>query len=156
MTGDADRVAAIRATIPSRWDWPAIRAGGGVALVFAVPLTLVSAVVDDQGLSTLLFFGALFGFVLGAGCAAWVQRTGTPMSHALVTAGGTYLLAQAVFVAIRLITGDEVRWFAVFFTLSLVLVAGLVGGILGSRLQAKGYHPSMHRDPFDDGRGSAA
>ena len=153
--GDAERVAKITATIPSRWDWPAIRAGGSVALVFAVPLTLLAALVDDDTLSTVLFFGALFGFVIGAGCAAWVQRTGTPMSHALVTAGGTYLLAQAVFVSLRLLTGGDVRWFAVFFTLSLVLVAGLIGGILGSRLQAKGYHPSMLRthDAGDHGPG---
>ena len=140
-TADPERAAARS----KRWDADAIRAGAGVSLLFAVPITVVAWIVDDSGLSALFFFGALFGFILGSGCAAWVQRTGTPMSHGLVTAGGTYVLAQAVFVAIRLISGGEVRWLGIFFTLNLVLLAGLVGGVLGSRLQAKGYHPSMQR-----------
>lgn len=129
-----------------RWDWLAIRAGGGVALVFAVPITIVGSIVDDPALNAVFFFGALFGFILGSGSTAWVQRVGTPYTHALLTAGGSYLLAQAVFVAIRLLTGGEVRWFAVVFTLSFVLLAGLIGGMFGSRLQARGYHPSVIRE----------
>ena len=128
-----------------RWDWWAIRAGGGVALVFAVPVTIIGSIVDDPALNAVFFFGAMFGFILGAGSAAWVQRLGTPYSHALLTAAGSYLLAQAVFVTIRLVTGGEVRWFAVVFTFSFVLLAGLIGGLFGSRLQAKGYHPSVAR-----------
>ncbi len=34
------------------------------------------------------------------------------------------------------------NWFGVFFTLSLVILAGVVGGILGSQLQARGFLPS--------------
>lgn len=128
-----------------RWDWPAIRAGGGVALVFAVPITVIGSIVDDSALNAVFFFGALFGFILGAGSAAWVQRVGTPYSHALLTAAGSYLLAQAIFVTVRLVTGGAVGWFRVLFTFSFVLLAGLIGGVLGSRLQAKGYHPSVVR-----------
>ena len=36
-------------------------------------------------------------------------------------------VAQGIFVVIRLIAGNEVNWFGVFFTLSLVLVAGVIG-----------------------------
>ena len=136
--------------IDGRWDTDALRAGAGVSLLFAVPITVSAWVVDDSGLSALFFFGALFGFIVGAGCAAWIQRVGAPLSHGLVTAGGTYLLAQAVFISIRLISGGEVRWLSIVFTLNLVLLAGLIGGLLGSRLQAKGYHPSMHRSPSDE------
>ena len=139
-----DPVARIQSVLPSRWDRQALVAGASVCLVFAIPFTVLGAVVD--GLRVASFFGALLGFVVGAGCAAWVQRTGTPMSHALVTAGGTYLAAQAVFVAVRLIAGRGVNWFAVFFTLSLVLVAGIVGGFLGNRLQARGIRPSIVGD----------
>jgi hypothetical protein len=152
VSGGDGHATEIVTTVPSRWDWAALRAGAGVALMFAIPITILASIVDDSGLSGLFFFGAWFGFVLGAGCAAWVQRSGTPMSHALVTAGGTYLLAQAVFVTVRLITDDEVRWFAVTFTFSFVLLAGLTGGFLGSRLQAKGYHPSMHSGDQRGGR----
>ncbi|MFZ1490792.1 MAG: hypothetical protein WAS51_12690, partial [Ilumatobacteraceae bacterium] len=88
-----------------------------------------------------LSFGAVLGFVLGAGVAAWHQRRGTPLSHGIVTAGGTYVAAQAVFVAVKLLRGDEVRWSAVLFNLTMALVAGVVGGFLGSHLQARGMSP---------------
>jgi hypothetical protein len=131
----------------SRFDPEAIRAGIGVCLILAVPLTLVAAFVDsdDSGLNALFFFGAMFGFVLGAGCAAWLQQRGTPMSHGIVTAMVAYLGAQVVFVSLRLLRGNSVDWFGVFFTLSLVMLAGVFGGLLGSSLQARGIVPSHRR-----------
>lgn len=142
-----DPLDQINAVLPGRWDWQALRAGASIALVFAVPLTVLAAVIDsDSGaLNALFFFGAMFGFILGGGCAAWVQRAGTPMSHGVVSAAGTYLVAQAVFVAIRLAGGDTVNWFSVFFTLGLVSVAGMFGGVLGNRLQQRGFVPSTAR-----------
>ncbi len=130
-----------------RWDLDAIRAGIGVCLISAIPLTLIAAVVDsnDAGLNALFFFGAMFGFVLGAGCAAWLQRRGTPLSHGIITAMVAYVGAQTIFVAIRLIRGNSVNWFGVFFTLSLVMLAGLFGGLLGSLLQARGVVPSSRK-----------
>jgi hypothetical protein len=131
----------------NRWDIQAVRAGIGVCLLLAVPLTLVAAFVDsdDTGLNALFFFGAMFGFVLGAGCAAWIQQRGTPLSHGIVTAMIAYLGAQAVFVTIRLAGGNDVNWFGVFFTLSLVMLSGLFGGLLGSLVQARGITPSSRR-----------
>jgi len=131
----------------NRFDPEAIRAGIGVCLILAVPLTLVAAFVDsdDSGLNALFFFGAMFGFVLGAGCAAWLQERGTPMSHGIVTAMVAYLGAQLVFVTFRLVRGESVNWFGVFFTLSLVMLAGVIGGLLGSSLQARGIVPSHRR-----------
>lgn len=140
----AEPLDKIRAVLPGRWDVDALRAGAGVALVFAIPLTVIAAIVDsdDNGTNALFFFGAMLGFVLGSGCAAWVQRTGTPLSHGIVTASGTYLAAQAVFIVVRLIGGNSVNWFRVFFTLTLVVGAGLIGGVLGNRLQRRGVVPS--------------
>ena len=131
----------------SRFDPEAVRAGIGVCLILAVPLTLVAAFVDsdDSGLNALFFFGAMFGFVLGAGCAAWLQQRGTPMSHGIVTAMVAYLGAQFVFVTFRLLRGDSVNWFGIFFTLSLVMLAGVIGGLLGSSLQARGIVASHRR-----------
>lgn len=130
-----------------RWDWDALRAGASVALVFAVPLTIVAAVVDEEkgGLRALLFFGAVLGFIIGAGCAAWVQRAGTPLSHGVLTASGTYLAAQAVFVTVALSSGKSVNWFSVFFILMIISGAGLLGGVLGNRLQQRGIMPSARR-----------
>ena len=129
-----------------RWDVDALRAGASVSLVFAVPFSIAARWAaesrDDAALAFWLSVGAVVGFVLGAGCAAWVQRLDLPLTHALVTAIGTYTAAQAVFIAIRLLRGDEVNWFAALFNLSVVAGAGLVGGSLGRRLRARGFRPS--------------
>src|SRR5687767_3734329 len=118
----------------SRFDWAAIRAGAGVCLVFAIPFSLAARWAadsrDDSGLAIVLTLGALGGFVLGSGVAAWVQQVGLPLFHGLVTASGTYLGAQAVFIVIRLLTGREVRWYAALFNVAPVLFAGVVGGLL--------------------------
>jgi hypothetical protein len=133
----------------SRWDIDAIRNGIGVCLILAIPLTLIAGFLDadDSSLNALFFFGALFGFVLGSGCAAWIQQRGTPLSHGLLTAIIAYVGAQAVFITIRLVRGETVNWFGVFFTLSLVMLAGLFGGLLGSFLQSRGFVPSSRRAP---------
>ena len=120
-----------------------------VCIVFAVPFSIGSrwaADRDDSTLATFLVLGAVLGFVLGAGCAAWVQRVGFPLSHGIVTAVGTYVVAQTVFVLIRLVRGSEVRWFALLFNLSVTLGAGLVGGVIGERLRAKGFRPRHMQD----------
>jgi hypothetical protein len=132
-----------------QWDWAAIRAGASVALVFAVPLAIgarIAADGDNDALAVGLSIGAALGFLVGAGCAAWVQRVGTPLSHGLVTAGGTYVAAQTVFIVARLARGLEVHWFGALFTLTFVLFAGLLGGLLGQRLQASGVRPSNFVD----------
>lgn len=132
-----------------RWDIDALRAGAMVALVFAVPLSIAARWAadsrDDTGLALVLSLGAVIGFTIGAGCAAWVQRVGLPYTHALATAIGTYVGAQAVFIAIRLVRGSDVSWFAAFFNLSVVVGAGLIGGVLGQRLRSKGFRPSTER-----------
>jgi hypothetical protein len=132
---------------------PAIRAGIGVCLLLAVPLTVIAALVDSDssGLNAFFFFGAMLGFVLGGGCAAWVQRRGTPMSHGVLTTTIAYLGAQSGLHRDPLIRGSSINWFGVFFTLSLVLLAGVFGGMLGSQLQARGFVPSSQRDHRGNG-----
>lgn len=136
----------------SRWDIDALRAGGMVALVFAVPFSLAARWAadsrDDSSLALWLSIGAVLGFVLGAGCAAWVQRRDLPLSHGLATAVGTYVAAQTVFIIIRLIRDSDVNWFAAMFNLSVVAGAGLIGGLLGQRLRSKGFRPTgMEQSP---------
>ena len=138
-----------------RWDATALRAGASVALVFAVPCSLgarwAAEQRDDSALAFWLSVGAVIGFVVGAGCSAWVQTVGLPLTHGLVTALATYSAAQAVFVTIRLLRGSEVNWFAALFNLSVVAGAGLLGGSLGGRLRAKGFRPGSMptTDPHD-------
>ena len=130
-------------------DWNALRAGGSVALVFAIPFSIAARVVADgggrSGLASLLSLAALIGFVLGAGVAAWAQQIRLPLKHGIICAVGTYIAAQAVFIIIRSIRGNDVRWLAAIFNLTAVAVAGLVGGGLGSALQRRGFYPSSSR-----------
>jgi uncharacterized membrane protein YfcA len=127
-------------------DWMAVRSGALVCLVFAIPFSLAARWAadsrDDSGLAILLTLGAIAGFVVGAGVAAWVQRTGFPLVHGVVTASATYIGAQAVFIVIRLATGRDVRWYAALFNLTPVLFAGVIGGMLGMLLQRHGFAPS--------------
>ena len=148
MSGSPEHLDKINAVLPGRWDWPALRAGAGVVVVFAIPFTILGAVVDsDSGaLNALFFFGAMFGFVLGSGCAAWTQRAGTPLSHGVVSASGTFLVVQTVLIGIVLARGDTVNWVSVLFLLGIVSTAGLFGGALGNRLQQRGLTPSMNRE----------
>jgi len=130
------------------WDRPALVSGAAVALVFAVPFSVAARAAADADHSTLavwLTLGAIVGFVLGAGCAAWTQRAGAPLSHGIVAATVTYLAAQAVFVLVRLVRGSDVHWFAIFFNLSVVALAGLLGGVLGQRLRQRGFVPAHER-----------
>lgn len=130
-------------------DWYAIRAGGSVALVFAIPFSIAARIVadnnSDSSAAPLLSLAALVGFVLGSGVAAWTQQLQLPLKHGLICATGTYSVAQAVFIIIRLIRGNQVHWFAAIFTLTLVAVAGLIGGGLGSIMQRRGFYPSSTR-----------
>ncbi|MEP4593089.1 MAG: hypothetical protein ABJ381_14970 [Ilumatobacter sp.] len=147
VMNDDDHVARIEGILPHRWDLDALRSGAAVCATLAVPFRIVAAIVDSDsgGLNALFFVLFVAFFVVGAGCAAWVQRTGTPLSHALVTAIGTYAFVEIVFVAIRLVRGTQIPWFSIFFTLSVISAAGVIGGFLGSRLQAQGFVPSSRR-----------
>lgn len=150
MAGEPDGrsdLEKIEAVLPGRWDPVAIRAGASVCIVLAVPFRVLAAAVggDSGGLNAFFFVVFLFFFVIGSGCAAWVQRSGTPMSHALVTAIGTYVVVELVFVVVRAVRGTEIPWSGIMFTSMIVLTCGIVGGFLGNRLQASGVRPSIHR-----------
>ncbi|MEL0283928.1 MAG: hypothetical protein VW964_05120, partial [Ilumatobacter sp.] len=124
------------------------RAGASVSLVFAVPAAVIARLVADSagpGIIPLLYLVFIGGFIVGGGCAAWVQRVGMPLMHGLVAAGATYAAAQAVLIVVELLTGDSVDWFNVIFQLTVVLGAGLIGGFLGGRLRARGMIPSQER-----------
>jgi hypothetical protein len=134
----------------SRWDWAAIRAGGSVALVFAVPLSVIARIVadnaddagkDGSGLATLLALGALVGFFLGAGVAAWYQQRGTPLSHGVVTATGTFVVAQAVLLLVKIARGGDINWLGIMFNLTTTAVVGVLGGLAANVMTRQGINP---------------
>jgi peptidoglycan/LPS O-acetylase OafA/YrhL len=129
-------------------DYSALRQGGAIALAVGVPCAIGSSVMASGGngdgnspFVALLWLGAVAGFVIGAGIAAWLQRRGTPLTHGVVCAGGTYAAAQIVFSIVRLARGREVSWLGLFFTFTVVLFAGVIGGGLGGMLQRRGFRP---------------
>lgn len=130
-------------------DRAALRQGGAVALVFAVPFSVAARLLADMDPPSPwrypALLAALAGFVVGAGIAAWVQGTGYPMVHGMVCAAGTYLLAQTVFVVVKLVRSGDVNWFGVFFNFTITLFAGVIGGALGSALQKRGFAPGQRR-----------
>lgn len=137
-----------------RWDRRAIRAGGSVALVFAVPFSVAARLVAGDStpeggraaLAALLSFGAALGFLLGAGVSAWHQDRRTPLSHGVITAGVAYVIPQTVLVLIKLFRGGDVRWSGVMFNLTVAVAMGVFGGFLGSYLQDRGMRPATRRD----------
>jgi hypothetical protein len=47
-----------------------------------------------------------------------------------------------VFIVVRLARGGTVHWLAIFFTFTATLFTGVIGGGLGSALQARGITPA--------------
>ena len=133
----------------TKLDWDALRAGGSVALVFAVPFSVAARIVAEgdghTGLASLLSIAAVAGFILGAGVAAWVQRLDLPLKHGIICAVGSYIAAQTVFIIIRSIRGNEIHWLAALFNLTVVAVAGLIGGGMGGAMRRRGFRPSTER-----------
>jgi hypothetical protein len=130
-----------------RWDIPAIRAGASVALVFAVPFSIAARIVSGSDAAIFLVFLATVGFFLGSAVAAWHQQRGTPLSHAMVTAAGAYIIPQSVFVIVKLARGGDVTWSGVILNLIVTVSIGALGGILGSSMQARGAYPRGRRPP---------
>lgn len=137
----------------SRFDRTALVQGAITSLLFGVPFSVAARLVADRtdggGLASLLSLAALAGFFVGAGVAAWIQRTGLPLLHGIACAGVTYAAAQAVFIVVKLSRGGDVNWLGVLFNFSAVLFVGTVGGVFGSGLQRRGVVPRSRtgRDP---------
>jgi hypothetical protein len=118
----------------NRLDAMALRQGGSVAALFALPFGIAAAFFRDdrQGLASVLTALVLLGLVLGAGVAAWKQRTGTPLTHGIVTAVGVFLVIQTLGIVRRALAGEALHWSRIISSLVLSAVAGVVGGLMGS------------------------
>src|SRR4051812_41321525 len=117
-------------------DRRAVLDGAAVAAMIAVPVQVVARLVLDEdktsGWTALLFLLTIGALVLGSGAAAWRQDRRTPLTPGLVTGAGTFIAIQAVLTAIKLALGDSVAWGRIFVGLTLSLVAGILGGLLGA------------------------
>ena len=129
--------------LDAKWDADALKAGASVTVVFAAPFLIAARLVADHDkhspYALPLILIAIVGFVLGGGVAAWRQRCRSPLSHGIVTSAGTFVVVQGVFVIVNLIRGADIRWLNIVFTLTVTVFAGMLGGLLGIRLQKNGF-----------------
>ena len=63
------------------------------------------------------------------------------MTHAVLAGAGVFIVAQAVFLVVRVATNGEVRVMRILTSFSLSLVASVIGGLLGNFLQKNGPSP---------------
>ena len=128
--------------LPGQLDARALYEGGLIAAVIAVPAGVIGRVLADRPDQPdwlwVLVVIVLAGLVLGAGVAAWRQDRGLPLVHGVVTAVGVFVVVQTVGVVIRLARGDSVTWSRIVSSLLLSLMAGTIGGLLGSFLLSHG------------------
>ena len=130
---------------PGRWDGQAIREGASVAVLFAVPFTIIARLAfddnDKSGWASVLGLASFLGFVLGAGVAAWRQQRGAPLSHGVMTAIGVFVVVQIIFAVVRLAGGNSLNVGKIIVSFSLTALAGLLGGLVGGFLQRQGMAP---------------
>jgi hypothetical protein len=126
-------------------DRRALYEGGSVAAMIAVPAGILGKVLadadQDLGWLWILVLVVLVGLVLGAGVAAWRQQRGLPLAHGIITAVGVFVIVQAIAVVVQLISGDSISWARIASSLLLSVMAGTVGGVLGSLLLSRGVLP---------------
>lgn len=120
-------------------DLHALRAGALVAAAIAVPAGIIAQVFadDDGGTSgwiSLFALAVLVGLAAGAAVAARLQRTGTALTHGILTAVGVFVVVQAAGLVRRSIAGDDITWSRIASSFLLSLMAGTVGGLVGSFL----------------------
>jgi hypothetical protein len=117
-----------------RFDLTAVSRGIGLAALVAVPVGLYAASLDSSSSALIpLSLVVFLALVAGAAAAAEGQRLGFPLAHGIVAAVGAVLVAQVFGIVRRLITGDDIRPGRIVSNILLGLIAGTIGGLIGSR-----------------------
>ncbi len=104
--------------------------------MLAVPPTLIARFVLDtqensSGWAPLLTLIAVAGFIIGAGVAAQQQNRLTPLLHGVIASTGSFVVVQAALVIVKLFLSSDIRFGRMLTSLSVSLVASVVGSLLG-------------------------
>jgi hypothetical protein len=119
---------------PDRLDRPALISGLVLAVVVAVPAGLASNAFDDNSSAVLvLTVAVMVALVGGAARAAARQTLGFPLVHGICVAVVAVAIAQVIGIVRRVIIDERIRAGAVASNFLLALIAGTVGGLIGSR-----------------------
>ena len=126
------------AGVIERFDRKAVLDGALLALAVCVPLQALAAVIVEEdersGWTSLLALATFLGLVAGAALAARNQRRDTPISHGIVTATGVFVCVQFVLSVLKALRGDEIRWDRISASFALTMLAGVLGGFIGSAM----------------------
>ncbi|HEX9258406.1 MAG TPA: hypothetical protein VF855_02640 [Acidimicrobiales bacterium] len=116
-------------------DTDALRRGVAVSLATTVPFALLYwGFPDNRGVLAVFTVIVLGGLVAGSALAAMRQQVGLPLAHGLVSALTVFGVLQVVRL-VRLVASDnDIRWNAVLSNLLLSIIAGTVGGLVGTRV----------------------
>jgi len=124
-------------------DRTTILRGAGYALSWVVPCGIANAIAaskDAGGWVFLTFVLIIVGFAFGGyGTARDIEDQ--PLQHAAAAAVLAFLVAQAVFIVIRIARGEPVSIPGIILTALLAASAGVLGGLLA----AKGARPGSRR-----------
>lgn len=125
---------ALATMTPDRFDHHALARGLAWAIAIAVPAGLLASALDeDSALIVPLSLVVLVGLVFGASVSAQRQDRGLPMAHGLVTSVVAVAVAQALGIVRRIASGDDVRAGRIVSNFLLAIIAGTIGGLIGSR-----------------------
>jgi putative membrane protein (TIGR04086 family) len=131
---------------PLDLDSRAVLDGALVAAMIAIPVQVLARLTLDEdtrsGWASFLAFVIIAGLILGAGVAAWRQERGTPLTHGIITALGVFVAVQVVGIVVNAVQGDPIRWGRIATSFALSMVAGILGGMLGSFLLRRGVRPT--------------
>ena len=130
-------------------DWNALRAGGSVALVFAIPFSIAARIVadgdDSSGTAAFLSLAAVRR-LRARRRRGRVDATTAAAAEARDHLRGRYVRDRPSGVHHRpRLRGDEIRWLAAIFNLTAVAVAGLIGGAIGGAMHRRGFFPTSNR-----------
>ena len=118
----------------ARLDRGAVGRGAALAAVVAVPAGLwASALAEDSQAILPLSLLVMVALVAGASIAAQRQQVGLPLVHGIATALGVLLFAQVAGLIRRLLANDDIRFSKIVSNILLALIAGTIGGLIGSR-----------------------
>ena len=121
-----------------RFDPDALRRGLVLAAVVAVPLGVAGAFVDrDSPVNAVLSLAIMAALVAGAAHAAELQQVGQPLTHGICAALGAMVVAQVIGLVNRAVTGHDIEAGRIVSNVLLTLIAGTVGGLIGSRRAAR-------------------
>ena len=126
----------------SELDRRAIGAGAVVALVIAVPPTLIAQAlnsldaIDSDSAWLALFLPIVFaGFVLG-GYSAARRVTESPLAHGAAAALAAFVAVQLIGIVRQLVAGDDIEWVGIVFNALLSACLGVIGAMVATRRRA--------------------